>query len=68
MGNSITLIEPEIIILSGGALNLKWFNLNKIKESIKKYTYPGVRIPKIVKSSINNANLKGAALLIKENL
>ena len=68
LGNSITLIEPEIIILSGGALNLKWFNLNKIKESIKKYTYPGARIPKIVKSSIDNVNLKGAALLIKENL
>ena len=68
LGSSITLIEPEIIILSGGALNLKWFNLNKIKESIKQYTYPGSRIPKIVKSSINNVNLKGAALLIKENL
>jgi len=49
-------------------LNLKWFNLNKLKESIKKYTYPGSRIPKIVKSSIDNVNLKGAALLIKENL
>ena len=68
LGSSITLIEPEIIILSGGALNLKWFNINKIKESIKKYTYPGSRIPKIVKSSIDNVNLKGAALLIKENL
>ena len=68
LGNTITLIEPEIIILSGGALNIKWLNINKIKESIKKYTYPGSRIPKIVKSSIDNVNLKGAALLIKENL
>ena len=37
LGNSITLIEPDIIVLSGGALNLKWFNLSKIKSQIKNY-------------------------------
>ena len=68
LGNSITLIEPEIIVLTGGALNLKWFNLNKIKELIKNYTYPEVRLPKIIKSNIEDINLRGAALLIKHNL
>ena len=68
LGNSITLIEPEIIILTGGALKLKWFNLNKIKELIKNYTYPEVRLPKIIKSNIEDINLRGAALLIKQNL
>ena len=68
LNNSITLIEPEIIVLTGGALNLKWFNLNKIKELIKNYTYPEVRLPKIIKSNIEDINLRGAALLIKNNL
>ena len=68
LGNSITLIEPEIIVLTGGALKLKWFNLNKINELIKNYTYPKVKLPKIIKSNIEDINLRGAALLIKHNL
>ena len=66
LGNSITLIEPKIIILSGGGLNLPWFNIDEIKKCIKHYTYPGITQPTIIANYNNDLNLRGAALLAKE--
>ena len=68
LGNSITLIEPEIVVLGGGAINSNWFDINKVKKLIKQFTYPGIKQPKIVKNKITNINLRGAALLTEEKI
>ena len=67
IGAALTLFEPEIVILNGGALDQPWFDLVVLTKRIASFAYPGLILPKLVRSPTADANLRGAALLL-ENL
>ncbi|MDQ0474612.1 ROK family protein [Labrys wisconsinensis] len=66
LGAAATLIEPERIILTGGALNQAWFDLARLEALLPRLSYPGLARPDLVHSSVADPNLRGAALLLKE--
>lgn len=66
IGNAITLIEPERIILAGGALNQPWFDLAALAELLPRFSYPAARQPQLVRSSAADPNLCGALFLSME--
>ena len=67
IGAALTLFEPEIVILNGGALDQQWFDLEALAERIASFAYPGLVLPKLVRSDTADANLRGAALLLEKS-
>jgi glucokinase len=63
---ALTLLEPEIVILTGGALSQPWFDLDQLTRLLPDLTYPGIVQPPLVISDVPDPNLRGAALLLKE--
>lgn len=66
IGGALTLIEPERVILAGGALAQPWFDLARLEELLPRFSYPGLRLPQLVTSEVADPNLRGAALNLKE--
>lgn len=66
IGLAITLLEPEAVILSGGALAQPWFDLPGLAAAIPARSYPGARQPRVLLSDEPDANLRGALLLASE--
>ncbi|MFB2552416.1 ROK family protein [Ensifer soli] len=66
VGNAVTLIEPECIILSGGALNQPWFDLVALADLVSSFSYPAARKPRFVRSKAAEPNLCGALILSLE--
>lgn len=66
IGNAVTLVEPECVILSGGALNQAWFDLDRLAALIPAFTYPAASQPRLVRSYAADPNLCGALLLSME--
>jgi len=67
LGGAVTLVEPSVIVLGGGALAQPWFDLPALAEALRRACYPGVRIPPVAPSRVDDANLRGAALLSEES-
>lgn len=68
IGVALTLFEPEIVVLNGGALDQPWFDLCVLTQRIASFAYPGLVLPKLVRSDTADANLRGAALLLEKLL
>lgn len=66
IGNAVTLVEPERVILSGGALNQPWFDIGALAAAIPAFSYPAAKQPQIVRSTVADPNLCGAVLMTKE--
>lgn len=66
IGIAMTLLDPELVVLAGGALNQPWFDLDELIARLPRFTYPGLSRPTILRSAIADANLRGAALLLQE--
>ena len=66
IGIATTLIDPQLVVLAGGALNQPWFDLDGLVERLHRFTYPGLSGPTVLRSDIADANLRGAALLLQE--
>jgi len=66
IGAAATLLEPDLVILSGGALSQPWFDLAGLQALLPRFAYPGLRLPRVVRSSVEDPNLRGAALLAEE--
>ncbi len=66
IGAAVTLFEPEVVVFSGGALNQPWFDLERLVPLVYPFAYPVARLPRIVRSTIANPNLRGALLLCTE--
>jgi predicted NBD/HSP70 family sugar kinase len=66
IGNAVTLVEPECVILAGGALNQPWFDLSKLAELIPNFSYPAAVQPQLIRSDAADPNLCGALLLSME--
>lgn len=63
LANATTLIEPEIIVLAGGALKQSWFDLNKLSELVGAWRYVGTMQPTLQVSAQRDPNLRGAAIM-----
>jgi glucokinase len=66
IGGALTLVEPERVILAGGALAQPWFNRARLEALLPRFSYPGLVLPKLVASDVADPNLRGAALHLKE--
>lgn len=66
IGSALTLIDPRIVVLSGGALQQAWFDLEALERRIADFTYPGIARTPVVVSDVADPNLRGAALLAGE--
>lgn len=66
IGAAVTLVEPEAVILSGGALAQPWFDLDGLAAAVPAQSYPGARQPRILLGDEPDANLRGALLLASE--
>lgn len=66
IGIVTTLIDPERVVLAGGALNQPWFDLEALVGRLPRFAYPGLSIPTVLRSTLADANLRGAALLFQE--
>jgi predicted NBD/HSP70 family sugar kinase len=66
IGNAVTLVEPECVILAGGALNQPWFDIAKLAELIPNFSYPAALQPQLIRSDAADPNLCGALLLSME--
>ncbi|MEQ8965015.1 MAG: ROK family protein [Azospirillaceae bacterium] len=67
IGSAVTLIEPAVVVLGGGARSQPWFDLAALGEALGRRAYPGVVLPRLVSSRVDDANLRGAALLSEES-
>ncbi|MFK5881185.1 MAG: ROK family protein [Sulfurospirillum sp.] len=64
VGNTITLFNPEILVLGGGIIEANSYLVDKIVININNYTLkPSLKNCKIVKSQLKNAPLIGALAL-----
>jgi glucokinase len=66
IGGALTLVEPECVILAGGALAQPWFDRVRLEMLLPAFSYPGLRLPHVVTSEADDPNLRGAALNLKE--
>jgi glucokinase len=66
IGVATTLMEPDLVVLAGGALAQPWFDLPALQARLPLFAYPGLQLPRIVRSSVDEPNLHGAALLAEE--
>ena len=66
IGVAATLMEPDLVVLGGGALAQPWFDLPTLQARLPQFAYPGLQLPRIVRSSVDEPNLHGAALLAEE--
>ena len=66
IGTATTLVEPAVVVMSGGALTQPWFDMATLSRAVAGTCYPGVQRPSIVLSDVDDANLRGAALLLEE--
>ena len=66
IASAVTLLEPEVVVLSGGALKQSWFDLRTLVAAISSFSYPAVRPPEVFLSEQNEPNLLGAHLLTQE--
>ena len=64
IGIALTLVEPALVILSGGALDQPWCDLEELERRIARFTYPGIVCPPILRSDVPDSSLRGAALLV----
>ena len=62
----LALLEPELVILSGGALAQAWFDLDRLAAFIPAQSYPGASQPRVLLGDEPDANLRGALLLASE--
>jgi len=63
-GTTITLFNPEILVLGGGIIEANPYLLDKIVSNIEPYTLkPSLKSCKIIKSRLKDAPLIGASLL-----
>lgn len=67
IGTATTLVEPAAVVLSGGALAQPWFDAAALAKAVADTCYPGVARPAIVLSDVDDANLRGAALLLEKS-
>ncbi len=66
VGSIISFINPEIIVLGGGVIHKNPYLLEIINESVAKYALSVSREQtKIIISELEDAPIKGAALLVK---
>jgi glucokinase len=64
VGTSITIFNPEVLVLGGGIIKSNTYLKDIINEQINKYALPqALRDVKICLSTIDNAPLRGALLL-----
>jgi len=61
----LTLFNPEILVLGGGVIKNNPYLVKIVKENIKNYA-PSFAVSKIVLSELEEASLKGAKLLLKD--
>lgn len=66
IGAAVTLFEPEMVVLSGGALNQPWFDLDRLAPLLPSFAYPASCLPRIVRSTTADPNLRGALHLCME--
>jgi glucokinase len=66
IGGALTLVEPERVILAGGALAQPWFDRARLEVLLPRFSYPGLVLPTLVASDVADPNLRGAALHLKE--
>lgn len=67
IGLAATLIDPDRIVLGGGALHQPWFDLDDLVGRLPRFAYPGLSRPRVLRSEAADANLRGAALLLQES-
>ena len=64
VGSTITLFNPEILVLGGGIIEANPYLLDMILSNIDDFALkPSLKDCKIVKSELKNAPLIGASLL-----
>ena len=66
LGIATTLVEPERVLLSGGALDQPWLDLDRLRALLPGFAYPGARLPDILASAVPDPNLRGAACLFDD--
>ncbi|OCW57053.1 ROK family protein [Hoeflea olei] len=66
LGAAVTLIEPQRIILAGGALNQPWFDLQALIDLLPAYSFPAALQPHLIRTQAPDPNLCGALLLTQE--
>lgn len=66
IGSLVTLVEPERVILAGGALNQDWFDADRLTAFLPRFAYPAARLPQIVRTRADEPNLRGALHLAME--
>jgi glucokinase len=68
IGNIISIINPEVVVIGGGIALAGDFILDRIREKISKYAYsPGAKSVRITLGKLgNDAGIKGAAALLLE--
>ncbi|MEO1103565.1 MAG: hypothetical protein AAFW98_07520 [Pseudomonadota bacterium] len=64
LANATTLVEPEVIVFAGGALNQPRFELSALRALLDARRYPGTCETKLVVSAATDPNLRGAAMLL----
>lgn len=67
LGIASTVLEPERVVLSGGALAQPWFDLERLRRLVPGFAYPGAQAAAIVRSRVPDPNLRGAACLLEES-
>lgn len=67
LGIAVTMLEPERVVLSGGALAQPWFDLERLRRLVPGFSYPGAGAVEIERSRVPDPNLRGAACLFEEN-
>ena len=66
IGSVVTLVEPERVILAGGALRQAWFDMDRLIALVPRFAYPAARLPQIVHTKADEPNLRGALHLAME--
>lgn len=66
IGLAATFIDPDRVVIAGGALNQPWFHLDRLAALLPAFSYPGLSPPHVVRSDVADANLRGTALLFQE--
>jgi glucokinase len=67
IGQAVTFADPTAVILGGGAISDDWPHLSELTRKIREYSYPGMQVPPVLRSSLGaDSNLLGAALLVTD--
>ncbi len=69
IANLINILNPEVVIIGGGAMGDGHFNLTKIRKAAKKFILPPLRKTPIVRTKLGRvAQAVGAALLVHHRI